>query len=191
MHRGHRASQFINLHHSGSHLRILAKETGSRIATLNRFYDPKSGTISLDHLANGLTRLPGKLPEANGASSARTKPPACGMDNFNKYLKGSKFTLYRDSANETTLGTTQLKTLNRLRNTMIEHDFEIQNRQKAELPDFLKKTQIEEGEEISRRPSMRSFTWTSSRSVPTALHFLTNPSSASRTTPAPSARWPS
>jgi len=71
------------------------------------------------------------------------------MDNFNEYLKGSKFTLYRDSATETTLGTTQLKTLNRLRNTMIEHDFEIQNRQKVDLPDFLKKRQTEEGRGIS------------------------------------------
>jgi hypothetical protein len=78
-----------------------------------------------------------------------TAAAAWGMDNFNEYLKGSKFTLYRDGATETTLGTTQLKTLNRLRNTMIEHDFEIQNRQKADLPDFLKKRQIEEGREIS------------------------------------------
>jgi hypothetical protein len=71
------------------------------------------------------------------------------MDNFNEYLKGSKFTLYRDGATETTLGTTQLKTLNRLKNTMIEHDFEIQNRQKADLPDCLKRRQIEEGRESS------------------------------------------
>jgi hypothetical protein len=35
--------------------------------------------------------------------------------------------------------------LNRLRNTMIDHDFEIQDRQKADLPDFLKKRQTEEG----------------------------------------------
>jgi hypothetical protein len=78
-----------------------------------------------------------------------TAAAAWGMDNFNEYLKGSKFTLYRDNAIETTLGTTQLKTLNRLRNTMIEHDFKIQNRQKAELPDFLKKRQINEGDKIS------------------------------------------
>ncbi len=73
-----------------------------------------------------------------------TAAAAWGMDNFNEYLKGSRFTLYRDRTTETTLGTTQLKTLNRLRNTMIEHDFEIQDRQKADLPDFLKKRQIEE-----------------------------------------------
>jgi hypothetical protein len=34
---------------------------------------------------------------------------------------------------------------------MIEHDFEIQDRQKADLPDFLKERQIEEGREISGR----------------------------------------
>jgi hypothetical protein len=73
---------------------------------------------------------------------------AWGMDNLNEYLKGSRFTLYRDLTTETTLGTTQLKTLNRLRNTMIDHDFEIQDRQKADLPDFLKKRQTE-GQENS------------------------------------------
>jgi hypothetical protein len=69
------------------------------------------------------------------------------MDNFNEYLKGSKFTLYRDLTTETMLGTTQLKTLNRLRNTMIDHDFKIQDRQKVDLPDFLKKRQTGEGQE--------------------------------------------
>jgi hypothetical protein len=78
-----------------------------------------------------------------------TAAAAWGMDNFNEYLKGSRFTLYRDSTTETTLGTTQLKTLNRLRNTMIEHDFESRNRQEADLPGFLKKRQIKEGGEIS------------------------------------------
>jgi hypothetical protein len=54
---------------------------------------------------------------------------------------------YRDLTTETTLGTTQLKTLNRLRNTMIDHDFRIQDRQKADLPDFLKKRQRCGGQE--------------------------------------------
>ncbi len=76
---------------------------------------------------------------------------AWGMDNFNVYLKGSRFMIYRDLTTETTLGTTQLKTLNRLKNTMIEHNFKIQDRQKVDLPDFLKKRQIEEGREISGR----------------------------------------
>ncbi len=67
-----------------------------------------------------------------------------GMDNFNEYLKGSKFTLYKDLTTETMLGTTQIKTLNRLRTTMINHDFEIQDRQKSDLPNFLKKRQTEE-----------------------------------------------
>jgi hypothetical protein len=73
------------------------------------------------------------------------------MDYFNEYLKGSKFTLYRDLTTETTLGTTQLKTLNRLRNTMIDHDFQIQDRQKADLPDFLKKRQMCEGQEDAKQ----------------------------------------
>ncbi len=68
------------------------------------------------------------------------------MDNFNEYLKGSKFTLYKDLTTETMLGTTQLKTLNRLRTTMIDHDFEVQDRQKLDLPNFLKKRQTEEGQ---------------------------------------------
>ncbi len=63
------------------------------------------------------------------------------MDNFNEYLKGSKFTLYRDIITETKLGTTQLKTLSQLKNTMIDHDFEVQDRQKSDLPDFLKERQ--------------------------------------------------
>jgi hypothetical protein len=80
-----------------------------------------------------------------------TAATAWGMDNFNEYLKGSKFTLYRDLTTETTLGTTQLKTLNRLRNTMIDHDFKIQDRQKADLPDFLKKRQRCEGQEDAKQ----------------------------------------
>jgi len=63
------------------------------------------------------------------------------MDNFNEYLNGSKFRLYKDTTDSTTLGTTQLKTLNRLQTTMNDHDFEVQDRQKLELPDFLKKKQ--------------------------------------------------
>ena len=72
------------------------------------------------------------------------------MDNFNEYLKGSRFTLYRDLTTETTLGTTQLKTLNRLRNTMIDHDFKTMDRQKAELPHILKKSQLKHGSEIDQ-----------------------------------------
>ncbi len=43
----------------------------------------------------------------------RLSSAAWGMDNFNEYLKGSRFTLYRDLTTEVTLGTTQIKTLNR------------------------------------------------------------------------------
>jgi len=74
MHRGHRASQLVHLHHSGSHLRILANEIGSRIATPNRFYYPEPRTISLDHLTHGPARLPSELSEVNGTSSTRIEP---------------------------------------------------------------------------------------------------------------------
>jgi hypothetical protein len=70
-----------------------------------------------------------------------TAAAAWGMDNFNEYLNGSKFLLYKDVIPETGLGTTQVKTLNRLKNTMSEHEFEIRDKQKSDLPDFLKKGQ--------------------------------------------------
>jgi hypothetical protein len=79
-----------------------------------------------------------------------TAAAAWGMDNFNEYLKGSRFSLYRDLTTEATLGTTQLKTLNRLRNTMIDHEFKTLDRQKANLPDNLKKRQIRSEPELSR-----------------------------------------
>jgi hypothetical protein len=73
------------------------------------------------------------------------------MDNFNEYLKGSKFTLYKDTTNDATLGTTQLKTLNWLQTMMNEHDFGVQDRQKSNLPDFLKKKQqTEEPGQLNR-----------------------------------------
>jgi len=74
MHRGHRPSQLVHIHHSGSHFRILANETGSRIATLDGFHDPEPGTIPLDHLTHGVTRLPCKFPEVDGTSSTRIEP---------------------------------------------------------------------------------------------------------------------
>ncbi len=70
-----------------------------------------------------------------------TASAAWGMDNFNEYLNGSKFTLYRDTIPATTLGTTQVKTLNQLKTTMSDQDFEVKDRQKSDLPDFLKKRQ--------------------------------------------------
>jgi hypothetical protein len=66
---------------------------------------------------------------------------AWGMDNFNEYLNSSRFTLYKDAITETNLGNTQVKTLNRLKTAMSEHDFEIKDKQKSDLPDFLKKGQ--------------------------------------------------
>jgi hypothetical protein len=70
-----------------------------------------------------------------------TAAAACGMDNFNENMNGSKFTLYRDTTTETTLGTTQIKTLNCLQKAMNDHDFEIKDRQRSDLPNFLRKGQ--------------------------------------------------
>ncbi len=49
-----------------------------------------------------------------------------GMDNINEYLNGSRFILYKDTNTETNLGNTKVKTLNRLKMAMSEHDFEVQ-----------------------------------------------------------------
>jgi hypothetical protein len=65
------------------------------------------------------------------------------MDNFNEYHKGSKFMLYKDLITEPSLGTTQVKTLNRLKTAMSEQNFETRNRQKSNLPDFLKMGQTD------------------------------------------------
>jgi len=70
-----------------------------------------------------------------------TAAAAWGMDNFNEYLNSSRFILYRDPITETTLGTTQVKTLNRLKTMMNDHEFETKDKQKSDLPDFLKKGQ--------------------------------------------------
>jgi RNase H-like domain found in reverse transcriptase len=67
---------------------------------------------------------------------------AWGMDNFNEYLKGSRFTLYMDPIMAPNLGNTQMKTLNRLKTSMSDHDFDIKNCQKADLPTFLKQKQM-------------------------------------------------
>jgi hypothetical protein len=50
-----------------------------------------------------------------------------GMDNFNKYLKGSQFALYADPTPTPDLGTTQTKTWNRLQTAMSEHNFITKN----------------------------------------------------------------
>jgi hypothetical protein len=70
-----------------------------------------------------------------------TAAAAWGMDNFNEYLNGSKFTLYQDTTTEAALGTTQMKTLNRLQTMMNDHDLEVKDRQRSDLPNFLKKKQ--------------------------------------------------
>jgi len=66
---------------------------------------------------------------------------AWGIDNFNEYLNGSRFILYQDPLTKTKLGTAQVKTLNRLKTMMNDHEFEIKDRQQSDLPEFLKKHQ--------------------------------------------------
>jgi len=69
MHQGHRTSKFVHFHNSRPHFRILANETGPRITATDRLHHSKPGTISLDHLPHGITRMPGKFPEIDGTSS--------------------------------------------------------------------------------------------------------------------------
>jgi hypothetical protein len=66
---------------------------------------------------------------------------AWGMDNFNEYLKGSKFTMYMDQITEQNLGNTQVKTLNRLKTAMSEHNFDTKTRQRGNILEFLKQKQ--------------------------------------------------
>ncbi len=70
-----------------------------------------------------------------------TAAAAWAMDNFNEYLNGSRFILFRDAITETTLGTTQMKILNGLKTTMNDNEFETKDKQKSDLPDILKKGQ--------------------------------------------------
>jgi hypothetical protein len=83
-----------------------------------------------------------------------TAAAAWGMDNYNEYLYGSKFVLYKDAITNTGLGTTQVKTLNQLKTTMSKHEFEIRDKQKSDLPDFMKKgqddtTQVRVGQTVT------------------------------------------
>jgi hypothetical protein len=77
---------------------------------------------------------------------------AWGMDNFNEYLNSSKFILYKDALTQPSLGTTQVKTPNRLKTTMSEHEFEIRNKQESNLQDFLKKGQIDTKQVCASQP---------------------------------------
>jgi hypothetical protein len=72
-----------------------------------------------------------------------TSAAAWGMDNFHEYQDGSQFTVYKDSVPGTSLGTTQLKMLNRLKTAMSKHNFKIKDKQKSNLPDSLKNGQKE------------------------------------------------
>ncbi len=68
----------------------------------------------------------------------KTAAAIWGMDNFNEYLKGTKFTLYTDPKPFEPMGHLHKKTLNWLQTALLEHDFTMQNRQTANLPVQLK-----------------------------------------------------
>jgi hypothetical protein len=64
-----------------------------------------------------------------------------GMDNFNEYLKGSRFTLYMDPTPAPELGNTQMKTWNWLQTAMSKHNFDTKNCQTSNIPLQLKHRQ--------------------------------------------------
>jgi hypothetical protein len=66
MHRKHQHSQVVHFQDTGFNLGILANEAGPRITTSNSFYHSKQRTVPLDHPTDGTTRIPGKLPKADG-----------------------------------------------------------------------------------------------------------------------------
>jgi len=71
MYRGYRQSQLVHFHDTRSNFRILANQTGTRITTANCLHHSKPSTVSLDHLSDGTTRMPGKLPKVDGTSPTR------------------------------------------------------------------------------------------------------------------------
>ncbi len=69
MYRGHWQSKFVHFHNTSQNFGILADETGTRITTPDSLHHSKQRTVSLDHLAYGTTRMPCKLPKADGTGS--------------------------------------------------------------------------------------------------------------------------
>jgi transposase InsO family protein len=66
-----------------------------------------------------------------------------GIDHFSTYLRGRKFVLYTDHKPLEKLSTVHTKTLNRLQQTMNEHDFIIQHKPGAQMPsDFLSRNSV-------------------------------------------------
>jgi hypothetical protein len=64
-----------------------------------------------------------------------------GMVNFNKYLKGSQFSLYADPIAALYLNTMQMKLLNQLRTAMMDHSLVTWNQKLSHLPTESKKAQ--------------------------------------------------
>ncbi len=71
MYQGHRQSKLVHFHNTGSNLRILADEIGTRITTPNSLHHSKQRTVSLDHFTYGTTRMPRELAKADWTSSSR------------------------------------------------------------------------------------------------------------------------
>jgi hypothetical protein len=71
MHQQHWLIKLKHFLHTGPHFRILADETRRKITTSDGFYDPRQGTISMDHLTYGLTGMPGLLSKTDGRRTAK------------------------------------------------------------------------------------------------------------------------
>jgi hypothetical protein len=70
------------------------------------------------------------------------------MDIFNEYLKGKKFILYTDHKPLEKMGHLHTKTMNRLQEALLEHDFVIQ----------YKKGEVMLADYLSRLPSANPYT---------------------------------
>jgi hypothetical protein len=66
-----------------------------------------------------------------------------GMEHFETYLRGQKFTLYTDHRPLEKLGKVHTKTLNRLQEAMNTFDFEIMYKKGSEMPaDYLSRNLV-------------------------------------------------
>jgi len=75
VHWRHRTGQLQNLLHIGSHIQILADETGRKISAAYGFHHSRQRTIPLDHITNGTPGLPDILSMTHGRNTL--KPPEC------------------------------------------------------------------------------------------------------------------
>jgi hypothetical protein len=81
-----------------------------------------------------------------------------GMEHFNTYLRGRKFTLFTDHRPLEKLGKVHTKTLNRLQEIMNTYDFEIMYKKGSEMPaDYLSRNLVNaiswEASELQQAPA--------------------------------------